>query len=167
MPVHTLVTQLRFSRREFLRVLDGLNAEDAVKRLLPMNCISWMVGHLAEQESRYWIYFPTGDSTYRYLTETVGFGRPASTPPPMEMLAAWKEVTAKADQYLDTLTPEILLTHFEVNGKPRPENVGTTLLRNIHHYWFHIGEAYAVRQMLGHKDLPVFVGDYNEYAWPA
>ena len=50
-------------------------------------------------------------------------------------------------------------THFEWKGKTLPENIGTMLLRNIHHYWFHIGEAYAVRQLLGHKDLPDFVGD--------
>lgn len=47
------------------------------------------------------------------------------------------------------------------NGKPRREDIGTTLLRNIFHYWFHIGEAHAVRQMLGHADLPQFVGDMS------
>ena len=30
-----------------------------------------------------------------------------------------------------------------------------------YHYWFHIGEAHAVRQMLGHVDLPDFVGDMS------
>ena len=34
--------------------------EDAQRRLLPMNCISWMVGHLAHQEQFYWSYFPQG-----------------------------------------------------------------------------------------------------------
>jgi len=28
-----------------------------------------------------------------------------------------------------------------------------------YHYWFHIGEAHAVRQMLGHGNLPDFVSD--------
>jgi hypothetical protein len=37
--------------------------------------------------------------------------------------------------------------------------VGTLLLRNIYHYWFHLGEAHAIRQLLGHTDLPEFVGD--------
>lgn len=32
-------------------------------------------------------------------------------------------------------------------------------LRNIYHYRCHIGEAHAVRQQLGHRDLPQFVGD--------
>lgn len=39
------------------------------------------------------------------------------------------------------------------------EDVGTSLLRNIYHYWFHIGEAHAIRQMLGHAKIPQFVGD--------
>jgi hypothetical protein len=33
------------------------------------------------------------------------------------------------------------------------------LMRTIYHYWFHTGEAAGVRQLLGHHDLPEFVGD--------
>jgi hypothetical protein len=77
------------------------------------------------------------------------------------MWAAWHEVTAVADHYLDTLTVETLQTHFEWKGQPMPESVGTLLQRNLYHYWFHNGEAYAVRQMLGHTNLPDFVGDMS------
>ena len=31
-----------------------------------------------------------------------------------------------------------------------------------YHYWYHLGEAHATRQMLGHTDLPQFVGDMSE-----
>jgi hypothetical protein len=58
-----------------------------------------------------------------------------------------------------------LQTHLEWEGKPLPENIGTMLLRNIYHYWFHIGEAHAIRQMLGHPDLPQFVGDISKAAY--
>jgi hypothetical protein len=51
MACHPLVTQLRFARSEFQRCLDGVSAEDAVHRFGPMNCISWIVGHLANQEN--------------------------------------------------------------------------------------------------------------------
>ena len=44
---HPLVDQLRFARSEFLRGLEGLTKEDAARRVLPANCISWNVGHLA------------------------------------------------------------------------------------------------------------------------
>jgi hypothetical protein len=37
--------------------------------------------------------------------------------------------------------------------------VGTLLLRNIYHYWFHLGEAMALRQFFGHEALPEYVGD--------
>jgi hypothetical protein len=53
-------------------------------------------------------------------------------------------------------------THLEWRGKPRFENIGTMLLRNIYHYWFHTGEVVAIRQLLGHKDLPEFVGDMSK-----
>jgi hypothetical protein len=36
------------------------------------------------------------------------------------------------------------------------------LHRNTYHYWYHLGEAHAIRQMLGHTDLPQFVGDMSE-----
>jgi len=35
-------------------------------------------------------------------------------------------------------------------------------MRNIYHYFYHIGEASAIRQMLGHKNLPDYVGDMEE-----
>jgi hypothetical protein len=73
----------------------------------------------------------------------------------------WRTVTTAADRFLDTLTPEVLPTYFEREGKSSPESMGTMLLRNVYHYWFHLGEAHAIRQMLGHTDLPQFVGDMS------
>ena len=74
------------------------------------------------------------------------------------MWAVWREITTAADPYLDTLTTETLTNHLVWRDQPVPESIGTMLLRNIYHYWFHTGEAHAVRQQLGHKDLPQFVG---------
>ena len=52
---HPLVDQLRFTRSEWLRGLEGVSEEDAAKHFGPMNCISWTVGHLAWHEQRYWL----------------------------------------------------------------------------------------------------------------
>ena len=41
MDVHPLVDQLWFTRREFLRGIKGVTADDAAVRLGPMNCIAW------------------------------------------------------------------------------------------------------------------------------
>jgi hypothetical protein len=162
---HLLVAQLRFARSELVRCLDGISAEDAVKRLGPMNCISWIVGHLANQENAYWVLVAQGQQLVPGLNDLVGFGKPASTPPLDEMWTAWRTVTSAADRYLDTLTPELMQTHLTWQGKPRPESIGTMLQRNFYHYWFHIGEAHAIRQMLGHPDLPQFVGDMSGAAY--
>jgi uncharacterized damage-inducible protein DinB len=162
MQPHLLVSQLRFARSEFVRGLEGVSEQDAVRRLMPMNCISWMVGHLANQEHRYWVVFSQNKNIVPELHELVGYGKPASTPPLKDMWAAWKTVTAAADVYLEALTPEILQTYPLRDGKPVDETVGTLLMRNIYHYWYHTGEAAAVRQMLGHKNLPDFVGDMNQ-----
>jgi uncharacterized damage-inducible protein DinB len=162
---HPLVTQLRFARSEFQRGLDGVSAEEAIQRFEPMNCISWIVGHLANQEHRYWVLWPTGQNLAPGLQDLVGYGQPASTPPLDEMWATWRTVTQAADQFLDTLTTDKLHTYLEWEGKPVWENTGTLILRNMYHYWYHLGEAHAIRQMLGHKGLPQFVGDMSGVAF--
>jgi len=161
MPIHPLVTGLRFARSELVRCLEGVSAEDAQRRPLPMNCLSWMVGHMANHEHRCWVMAAQGRTLVPGLEDLVGYGKPASTPPLEEMWAAWRTITQAADEYLDTLTAEVLQQHLEWQGETVPENIGTMLLRNTYHYWFHIGEAHAVRQMLGHGNLPDFVGDLS------
>jgi hypothetical protein len=158
---HLLVTQLRFTRSELVRCLEGVTEEEAMKRFEPMNCISWIVGHLANQETRYWNLFAQGKDVHRELIELVGYGKPASTPSLKEMWSTWESITAIADPFLDTLTPTIMQTHLVYKGKELPESIGTLLQRNIFHYWFHTGEAFAIRQLLGHKNLPEFVGDMS------
>ena len=44
---HPLVLQLRFTRSEFQRALEGITDDEARRRFLPMNCISWNIGRLA------------------------------------------------------------------------------------------------------------------------
>lgn len=157
---HHFVKQLRFARSEFVRCLDGLAPEDGVRRLEPMNCISWMIGHLANQEQRYWVMVPQDRVLFPDLNDLVGHGMPATTPPLDTMWDTWRTITAAADEYLDTLTDAILGERFQWEGKPWWEDIGTMLLRNTYHYWFHTGEAHAVRQQLGHGDLPQFVGQF-------
>ena len=158
---HPLVTQLRFARSELARCLEGVSDQAARRRFQPMNCISWIVGHLASQENFYWVIGAQGQNPAPNLYELVGWGQPASTPPLDEMWAVWRTITSAADGYLDTLTPELLQSHLEWEGKPLPENIGTRLLRNTYHYWFHTGEAHAIRQLLGHPNLPQFVGSMS------
>jgi len=161
MQPHLLVQQLRFTRSEFVRGLESVTETEAVRRFMPMNCISWMVGHLANQEHRYWVVFAQGRNVVPGLVDLVGYGKPASTPPLADMWAAWRKVTAAADEFLDTLTPAKLQEFLLRDSNPVDENTGTLLMRNIYHYWMHTGEAAAVRQMLGHINLPEFVGDFN------
>lgn len=178
---HPLVTQLRFARSEFVRCLSGISDEDSRIRLLPMNCISWMVGHLAAQEQDYFIFFPEGKVPHPQLNISHGFGQPATTPPLAEMWQIWQEIVRAADPFLDTVTGDQLGTYLEqdtravkeslfvygqaneklvAKGSVRSgENIGTRILRVTYHYFFHTGEAHAIRQQLGHSDLPYFVGE--------
>jgi hypothetical protein len=160
MTVHPLVTQLRFTRSEFVRGLEGVTEAEARLRMGSMNSISWFVGHLANQEQYYWAYMAQRKAPFPNLYKLVGYGQPPSTPPLDEMWTTWRAITSAADSYLDTLTPAVLQTFLaRDDGKPAPESVGTMLMRNIYHYWFHTGETQGVRQMLGHTGLPEFVGN--------
>jgi hypothetical protein len=161
---HPLVTQLRFARSEFRRGLAGVTEEEGVRRFLPINSISWMVGHLAWQEHRYWLYRGQGRNELRILDNLVGYGAPASTPPLAEMWVAWDKATRLADPYLDALTTADLTSCMMIDGRPHWETIGTMVRRVTYHYFFHTGEALAVRQLLGHTDLPEFVGDIGEEA---
>jgi hypothetical protein len=42
--------------------------------------------------------------------------------------------------------------------------VGDSIHRVTYHYWFHIGEILAIRQVLGHRRLPEYVGDIEKKA---
>lgn len=158
---HPLVDQLRFARSEFVRCLDGVSAEDARRRLEPMNCICWIIGHLSAQEDAYWNGAAQGQPLAPHLRELLSTGQVDVLPPLDEMWSTWRVVTDVADRYLDTVTTEMLLQHPLRDGKPHAESYGAMLYRNIYHYWFHTGEAHAVRQMLGHGELPQFVGNMN------
>jgi uncharacterized damage-inducible protein DinB len=165
MPAHLLVTQLRFARGEFVRAFEGVSPEDARRRIMPMNSLGWIVGHLANQEHRYWVMFAQQKNLAPELYDLVGYGKPASTPALDEMWQVWRTVTAAADAYLETLTPTTLQGTLLRDGKPVDENIGTLLMRNIYHYWYHTGEASAIRQVLGHAPLPEFVGDMGAVAY--
>lgn len=161
---HPLVSQLRFTRSEFLRAIKGVNDEDARKRLLPMNCISWNIGHLAWQEQRYFLYFGQGQMPYPQINLDFAYGAPASTPALKEVLSAWKKIVHAADPWLDALTSAKLEERVISNGKPTARIFGNLLQRVIYHYWYHIGENLAIRQSLGHGHLPQFVGNIDGQA---
>ncbi len=161
---HPLIVQLRFTRSEFQRALEGLSDADARRRFLPLNCISWNIGHLAWQEQRYWLTRLQGKTPLPHLNELVGSGQPACTPPLAEMWEAWQTTTQLADPFLDTLTTEKLQEIHYLADQQTDYTAGNLLQRVIYHYWYHIGENMAIRQMLGHADLPEFVGNIDDEA---
>ena len=161
---HPLVEQLYFSRMEFKRGLAGLEDEDARRRITPMNCISWNIGHLAGQEQRYWLSGIQGITLLPDLDDRFGFGSPGSTPGLEEVWQAWVTITDECDKFLNSLDNEALTNTFLSSGKATKYSLGTVMQRVIYHYWYHTGENSAIRQMLGHRDLPDFVGDIHSHA---
>jgi hypothetical protein len=161
---HPLVDQFRFTRREWLRGLEGLSESDAARHFGPMNCISWTVGHLAWHEQRYWLQLAQGQVLYPVLNEVYAYGAPMSTPALGEMLAIWRTVTQAADPFLDSLTSLTLQDELLRDGQPVGQTLGSALRRVTYHYWYHIGEIQAIRQMLGQRDLPEYVGDIETEA---
>lgn len=163
---HPLVIQLRFTRSEFRRALEGLSEADACRRFLPMNCISWNIGHLAHAEQAIFLTGMQGHTPLPHLNELYGYGQPASTPKLSEMQEAWQTVTQMVDPFLDTFTI-ITLQQTGITSNDDQQTyylAGSLLLRVIYHYWYHLGETMAIRQLLGHTNLPEFVGDLDAQA---
>lgn len=160
---HPLVEQLRFTRSELWRGLEGLSEDDARRGVGPSNSISWNVGHLAWQEQRYWLIAMQGlDPVAPRLVTDFKFGGPPSTPPLAEVREMWETVIAASDPYLDSLTT--LDFEREVPGRSGTFQPGSLMHRTIYHYWFHLGESMGIRQALGHTDLPQFVGNIDDEA---
>ncbi len=74
---HPLVQQLRFARSEFVRAFAGVTEEEGFRRFLPINSLGWMVGHLAAQERRYWLWRAQGSDFMAELDGIAGYGSPA------------------------------------------------------------------------------------------
>jgi hypothetical protein len=161
---HPLIDQFRFTRREWLRGLEGVSEEDAARHFGPMNCISWTVGHLAWHEHRYWLERAQGRILFPDLNEMFAYGAPMSTPSLRDMLDRWRQVTQAADAYLDALTTETLRAELLRDGQAIGQSIGSALRRITYHYWYHIGEIQAIRQMLGQSNLPEYVGDIEAEA---
>lgn len=161
---HPLVDQLRFTRKQFLRSVKGVSEADSQKRLLPMNCISWNVGHLAWQEQQYFLVYGQGQMLLPEIGRLFAYGAPACEPALAEVLTALKTITQAADPWLDSLTSDKLQAAVISNGKPIQRTHGNLLQRVIYHYWYHTGENMAIRQQLGHVRLPQFVGNIDEHA---
>jgi uncharacterized damage-inducible protein DinB len=154
-----LVNQLKFTRAEFRKGFTGVSEEEGSRRFLPINCIGWMVGHLAWHEQLYWLTRLQGYTLIPELNDLAAFRGPASQPSLKEMISCWERVTKEADPFLESLTLKDLAANAVVQGKELPINKGTLLTRVIYHYWYHTGEMQAVRQMLGHTGLQDFVSD--------
>ncbi len=161
---HPLVDQFRFTRREWLRGLEGITEEEASRHFAAMNCISWTVGHLAWHEQRTFLQRPQGKIIFPQLNELFAYGAPPNTPSLKEMMEIWRLVSETADPFLDTLTTDALQTDLLLNGEPVGQSLGSALRRITYHYWYHIGEIQAIRQILGHTNLPEYVGDIETEA---
>jgi uncharacterized damage-inducible protein DinB len=161
---HPLVAQLHFARSEFQRALEGLTEDDARRRVLPMNCISWNVGHLAWQEQRYFVTFAQGQTPLPELNQLFAYRAPASTPRLEDMQTTWQAATSAADTWLEAVTTERLLELYTSPAGEWSTSYGNLLQRVIYHYWYHTGENMAIRQALGHTGLADFVGDIDDEA---
>jgi hypothetical protein len=106
---------------------------------------------MADQEWRLFVRGIGGPEDERF--EQYATGRPAIEPSLDDALDMWREAKAKADEWLSKATD----ADMEPAAEHWFENLGTCVMRNTYHYLFHAGEINAVRQLLGHPEIP-FIG---------
>ena len=159
--MHPLVQMQHLTRKEFWRGLGGLSDEDARRRLEPMNCISWIVGHLAHQTHALFVALPQ-DKEIEPRYRPFGTGAAPSQPSLEEATGLWEDACRDADLHLKPATEASTRSFFDTRHDwGSSDNLGTLVVRNIFHTWQHLGEVNAIRQMLGHK-APEFV---NMHGW--
>jgi len=161
---HPLIDQFRFARREWHRGLEGVSEAEGAQHFASLNCISWIVGHLAWHEQRTFLTRPQGLTPQPLLNTLYAYGAPMVTPSLAESLGLWAQIIAAADTYLDGLGEADLAADLPSNGAASGQSRGSALLRITYHYWYHTGEIQAIRQLLGHTGLPEYVGDIETEA---
>jgi hypothetical protein len=73
-------------------------------------------------------------------------------------MALWREATEDADSLLLVATEESMReVVIAPDARGDSADLGTRIVRNTFHYWVHIGEISAIRQVLGHPSPPEFV----------
>jgi hypothetical protein len=161
---HSVVDQLRFTRSEWQRALRGVSEEDANRHFGRMNSIGWIVGHLAWHEQRICFERPSGVVVYPDLNREFATGAPMSTPSLKAMRAAWNKLKKRSEPILEPLTTKDLMRDLRRDGKSSGQTRGDAIRRMTFHYWFHIGEILAIRQMLDQRRLPEYVGNLEAKA---
>jgi hypothetical protein len=161
---HLVVDQLRFARSEWTRGLRGVSESDAARHFGQMNCISWIVGHLAWQEQRYLLWRSRDIVMFPDIQADFAFGAPMSTPSLTAMRKAWTAVTKSSETFLDSLKTKDLMKDLPLDGKRSGQTLADAIRRMTFHYWYHIGEIQAIRQMLGQQRLPQYVGNLERKA---
>jgi hypothetical protein len=164
--MHQLAELQHLTRKEFLRGLEGVSDEDAGRRIEPMNCITWIIGHMASQEHAFFVAWPEGrEREPEYAA--FSWGSPPSQPSLEEVMRLWRATCEAADECLHAVNEEGLRQPVAApDATVEGENLGTRIVRNIFHYWCHIGEISAIRQMLGHERPPQFV-DVHDWEYKA
>jgi len=157
-----ILNQLRFARSEFQRGFEGVSDEDSRRRFMPINSIAWIVGHLAWHEQHYWLKRAQGIIPFPRLEEVAAIGKPPADVLLNEMADLWQAAINASEDYLVKLSKEDMEKRLIVNGKELSANIGTMFMRITYHYFYHVGEMQAVRQLLGHSDLPSYIGSSIE-----
>ena len=105
------------------------------------------------------LWRPQGILLFPELQQEFAVGAPMSTPSLAVVRKAWDKVTKASDPFLDSLTTKELLRDLPLDGKRTGQTRADAIRRTTFHYWFHIGEIQAIRQMLDHQRLPQYVGN--------
>jgi uncharacterized damage-inducible protein DinB len=154
-----ILNQLRFARSEFQKGFKGVSEEESRRRFMPINSIAWIVGHLAWHEQNFWLKRAQGIIPYPRLDEVTASGKPPVDVSLKEMADLWLAVIKASEDYLTKLSKDELMENLVINGKELPANIGTMMTRVTYHYFYHIGEMQAIRQLLGHQELPSYIGN--------
>lgn len=156
-----LIKQLQFTRADFIRSLDTVTEEEATRIYFPMNPISWNICHVACQEQRHLL---KDTPILPEITTKFGWGSKPSTPTLTYAWDVWNSITKAVDKRLAEFSEEDMMQEVFMEDEGVSYVNGNAIQKIIYHYWYHLGECMAIRQLYGTKNLYEPVGDLDHEA---
>lgn len=138
---------------------NDLSNQEGKKIFKPMNCISWMIGHLACINYNI-VARNSKNRSIPDINDKFGNGSPHFQPEILDVISLWETSVRECFAFLDQMEEEDLKN--KISDSKMNFNLGTDISRLTFHAWNHMGEIAAVRQFLG-KD-PGNPG-YGKWDW--
>lgn len=144
---HALIGQFLLTNDQVKKYYLDLSDDDIKAVFKPINCIGWLIGHMAL--GNYQFLFKNIGNDIPEDAKLYGNGQPHSTPDRDLIINMWEDSADNLKNWIINVSDDDLINNMTGKMKDEKVNLGTDLSRMMFHTWNHLGEIASVRQLLG------------------